>query len=165
MVTADTFRSVIGRFASGITVVTAVDEAGTDHGMTATAFASVSLVPPLVLICVDRSATMHDVLGGATHFALSLLSAGQEEISRRFGSGEPQRGGIPEPDRFMGVGYTRSVNGAPLLNDALAHIECRVHDRHVAGDHTIVIGEVESAVAYDARPLIYYRGGYTQLGA
>ena len=164
MVTADIFRSVVGRFASGITVVTAIDGGGTDHGMTATAFASVSLVPPLVLVCVDRSATMHDVLGHASHFAISLLSADQEELSRRFGSGEPQRGGIPEANRFEGVGYTRSVNGAALLNDALAHIECRVHDRHVAGDHMIVIGEVESAVAFDARPLLYYRGGYTELG-
>ena len=164
MVTADTFRSVIGRFASGITIVTAVDHAGVDHGMTATAFASVSLHPPLVLVCVDRSATMHEVLADAAHFGVSLLSADQEELSRRFGSGEPQRGGIPEPERFDGVGYTRSANGAPLLNDALAHIECRVHDRHVAGDHTIVIGEVESAIAFDARPLLYYRGGYTELG-
>ncbi len=165
MVTADIFRSVIGRFASGITVITAVDDAGADHGMTATAFASVSLVPPLVLVCVDLSSTMHDVLEGAAHFAVSLLSAGQEELSRRFGSGEAQRGGIAEADRFEGVGYTRSASGAALLNDALAHIECRVHDRHVAGDHTIVIGEVESAVAFDARPLLYYRSGYTELGA
>ena len=164
MVTADSFRSVVGRFASGITIVTATDEAGADHGMTATAFASVSLVPPLVLVCVDRSATMHAVLEHATHFAISLLSADQEELSRRFGSGEPQRGGIAEPDRFEGVGYTRSAHGEPLINDALAHIECRVHDRHVAGDHTIVIGEVETAIAFDARPLLYYRSGYTQLG-
>lgn len=165
MVTADLFRSVIGRFASGITIITAVDASGSDHGMTATAFASVSLVPPLILVCVDRSSTMHGVLEQATHFGVSLLSAGQEELSRRFGSGEPQRGGIAEPDRFEGVGYTRSAAGAPLINDALAHIECRVHDRHVAGDHSIVVGEVESAVAFDARPLLYYRSGYTELGS
>ena len=164
MVSADTFRSVIGRFASGITVITAVDDAGADHGMTATAFASVSLVPPLVLVCVEQTATMHAVLRHASHFGISLLAAEQEELSRRFGSGEAQRGGIPESERFIGVGFTRSVTaGAALLNDALAHIECRVHDRHPAGDHTIVIGEVESAVAHDARPLLYYRGGYTQL--
>ena len=164
MVTADNFRSVIGRFASGITVVTAVDDAGTLHGMTATAFASVSLVPPLVLVCVDAEATMHAVLSQAQNFAISFLAAEQEELSRRFGSGEPQRGGIPEAERFEGVGYTRAASGAPLLNDALAHIECRVHGRHTAGDHMIVIGEVESAIAHDARPLLYYRGGYTQLG-
>ena len=166
MITADIFRSVVGRFASGVTVVTAVDDRGTFHGMTATAFASLSLIPPLVLVCVDREATMHEVLEGASHFAISILASDQEELSRRFGSGEPQRGGIPEPDRFEGVGYTRGANsGAPLLSDALAHIECRVHDRHSAGDHMIVIGEVESAIAHDARPLLYYRGGYTQLGA
>jgi flavin reductase (DIM6/NTAB) family NADH-FMN oxidoreductase RutF len=163
MLGADTFRSVIGRFASGITIITAVDESGTDHGMTATAFCSASLVPPLVLVCVDESATMHEVLGRATNFAVNFLAAEQEELSRRFGSGEPQRGGIAEADRFDGVGYSRSPGGAVLLNDALAHLECRVHARHPAGDHVIIVGEVEVAVAHDARPLIYYRGGYTQL--
>ena len=163
MLSADTFRSVIGRFASGITIVTAVDSEGADHGMTATAFASVSLVPPLVLVCVDREATMHAVLERATRFAVSILARDQEELSRRFGSGEPQRGGIAEADRFDGVGYTRGASGAALLNDALAHLECRVHARHAAGDHMIVVAEVESAVAHDAHPLLYYRGGYTQL--
>ena len=163
MLGADTFRSVIGRFASGITIITAVDEDGTDHGMTATAFCSVSLAPPLVLVCIDESATMHRVMTRATHFTVNVLASDQEEMSRRFGSGEPQRGGIPEEERFDGVGYTRAVSGALLLNDALAHMECRVHARHPAGDHVVVIGEVELAVAHDARPLIYYRGGYTQL--
>lgn len=164
MVSADLFRSVIGRFASSVTVVTAVDDSGTFHGMTATAFASVSLVPPLVLVCVDAQSTMHGILGRGTHFGISFLSAGQEELSRRFGSGEAQRGGIAESERFEGVGYTRGANGgAPLLTDALGHIECRIHARHAAGDHMIVVGEVVSAVAHDARPLLYYRGGYTQL--
>lgn len=163
MLSPDTFRSVIGRFASGLTIITALDDGGVDHGMTATAFCSVSLVPPLVQVCVDQSTTMHGVLGRATHFAVNFLASEQEELARRFGSGEPQRGGIPEEDRFDGVGYTRAVGGAALLNDALAHIECRVSARHPAGDHTIVVGEVEIATVHDARPLIYYRGGYTQL--
>jgi flavin reductase (DIM6/NTAB) family NADH-FMN oxidoreductase RutF len=106
---------------------------------------------------------MHGVLERATHFAVNILSAGQEELSRRFGSGEPQRGGIAEEERFDGVGYTRGVSGAVLLTDVLAHIECRVFAREAAGDHTIIVGEVETATAHDARPLIYYRGGYTQL--
>jgi flavin reductase (DIM6/NTAB) family NADH-FMN oxidoreductase RutF len=163
MVSPDTFRSVIGRFASGVTIVTAVDGAGVDHGMTATAFCSVSLVPPLIQVCVDQTTTMHGVLERGTRFALNFLSSGQEELSRRFGSGEPQRGGIEEAERFEGVGYGRGVSGAALLNDALAHIECRVVARHVAGDHAIIVGEVEIATAHDGRPLIYYRGGYTQL--
>jgi flavin reductase ActVB len=163
MVSPDTFRSVIGRFASGVAIITAIDDAGVDHGMTATAFCSVSLVPPLVQVCVDQSTTMHRVLGDDASFAVNLLSSGQEELSRRFGSGEPQRGGIAEEERFEGVGYSRGVSGAALLNDALAHIECRVFARHAAGDHSIIVGEVELATAHDERPLIYYRGGYTQL--
>ena len=163
MLSPDTFRSVIGRFASGITIITALDEHGTDHGMTATAFCSVSLIPPLIQVCVDQSATMHGVMERATHFTVNILASEQEELSRRFGSGEPQRGGIAEGVRFDGVGYTRGVTGAVVLNDALAHLECRVYARHAAGDHTIILGEVELATAHDARPLIYYRGGYTQL--
>jgi flavin reductase (DIM6/NTAB) family NADH-FMN oxidoreductase RutF len=163
MVSADTFRSVVGRFASGITIVTVIDENEVDQGMTATAFCSVSLVPPLVLVCIDHAAPMHDVVGRASHFAVNLLSSGQEELSRRFGSEKAQRGGLPEGERFVGVGFVRGATGAALLNDALAHMECRIVDRHEAGDHTIVVGEVETAVTHDARPLLYYRGGYTQL--
>jgi flavin reductase (DIM6/NTAB) family NADH-FMN oxidoreductase RutF len=163
MLSADTFRSVIGRFASGITIVTAIDGDRRDHGMTVTAFSSVSLVPPLIQVCIDQTSTMHGVLRRTPHFAVNFLSSSQEELSRRFGSGEPQRGGIPEEERFEGVGYTRAVSGMALLNDALAHIECRVHSTHDAGDHTIFVGEVEIATAYDARPLLYYRGGYAQL--
>ena len=163
MLSPDIFRSVLGRFASGVTIVTALDDTGVDHGMTATAVCSVSLVPPLILVCVDETTTMHRILERATHFAVNLLASEQEELSRRFGSGEPQRGGIPEEVRFEGVGYARAVSGAALLNDALAHVECRVYARHPAGDHMIVVGEVEIAMVHDARPLIYYRGGYTQL--
>jgi len=152
----DTFRSVLGRFASGVTIVTARDAAGRDHGMTVSAFCSVSLAPPLVLVCVDRAASTHDLLVTTSHFAISILSAQQEALSRRFS-------GCEEHLRFDGVGYSRGTTGLPLLDDALAHIECRRVDQHVAGDHTIIIGEVESAIAYTERPLLYYRGGYAQL--
>lgn len=149
------FRSVLGRFASGVTVVTAVDDGGDDHGMTVTAFSSVSLDPPLILACIDHAATLHPFLEGLTHFAVNVLSAEQEAISRRFAA--------DELNRFDGVGYTRGVAGAPLIDDALAHLECRVHALVPAGDHTIVIGEVDAAITRDARPLLYYRGGYAQL--
>ena len=158
-----TFRSILGRFASGVTIVTAVDDAGRDHGMTATAFCSVSLVPPLILICVDHTATMDGVLATAATFAVNLLAADQEVLSRRFGTAEVAHGGMAEEERFVGTGYARGVSGAALLDDALAHIECRVHERHQAGDHTIVVGEVEAATLHEARPLLYYRGGYAQL--
>ena len=152
----DTFRSVLGRFASGITVVTARDGKNTDHGMTVNAFCSVSLVPPMVLICIDHVASMHDTLLEVQHFAVNILASHQEPLSRRFA-------GADEHKRFDGVGYSRGVTGAALLDDALAHIECRRVSHHTAGDHTVIVGEVEAATAYADRPLLYYRGGYAQL--
>lgn len=152
----DTFRSVLGRFASGVTVVTARDANGRDVGMTVSAFCSVSLVPPLVLICIDHTASSHAPLLDTSHFAVNILSADQEAISRRFAS-------IDDAMRFDGVGYSRGASGAALLDDSLAHIECRRVAEYPAGDHTVVIGEVEAAVAHSASPLLYYRGGYAQL--
>jgi len=152
----DTFRSVLGRFASGITVLTARDDEDNDFGMTVSAFCSVSLVPPLVLVCVDRVASMHEMLLRASHFAVNILAAHQEALSRRFS-------GPDEHKRFDGVGYTRGENGVALLDEALVHLECKVVARHEAGDHTVVISAVERAAAYDGRPLLYYRGGYAQL--
>jgi flavin reductase (DIM6/NTAB) family NADH-FMN oxidoreductase RutF len=152
----DSFRSVCGRFATGVTVVTARDEMGGDHGMTVSAFSSLSLSPPLVLMCIDRAASMHDVLLSATHFAVSILAAGQEPISRRFSGPDVHQ-------RFDGVGYTRGQTDAALLEGALAYLECRLVDRYLVGDHTIFIGEAEAALARPERPLLYYRGGYAQL--
>ena len=152
----DTFRSVLGRFASGITVVTARDAADRDYGMTVSAFCSVSLSPPLVLICVDHQASSHTAILEAAHFAVSILAAHQEPLSRRFS-------GPDEDKRFDGIGYTRGLTGAALLDDALAHIECTRVAQYDAGDHTVVIGEVDAAVAHGHRPLLYYRGGYAQL--
>ena len=150
----DEFRAVLGRFASGITVLTALD--GTeDHGMTVSAFCSVSLVPPLVLACIDRSADMAAVLARTTHFGVSILAEGQEALSRRFSE-------LPA-GRFDGIGYTRAECGVILLDDALAHLECRCVASHGAGDHVIHIGEVERARSAPNRPLLYYRGGYAQM--
>jgi flavin reductase (DIM6/NTAB) family NADH-FMN oxidoreductase RutF len=152
----DTFRSVLGRFASGITILTARDADDNDCGMTVSAFCSVSLVPPLVLVCVDRVASMHDMLLDTPHFAVNILAAHQEPLSRRFA-------GTDEHTRFDGIGYARGLTGVALLDDALAHIECRRVANHPAGDHTVIIGEVETAAAHSHRPLLYYRGGYAQL--
>jgi flavin reductase (DIM6/NTAB) family NADH-FMN oxidoreductase RutF len=152
----DTFRSVLGRFATGVTVVTTVDADGQDHGMTVSAFCSLSLAPPLVLVCVDRVASMHDILHPGAPFAVNILSAGQEAVSRRFSTGDP-------PNRFDGLGYSRGLTRVPLLDDVLAWVECRVAGRHAEGDHTIVVGHVEAAAARQERPLLYYRGGYATL--
>jgi flavin reductase (DIM6/NTAB) family NADH-FMN oxidoreductase RutF len=152
----DTFRSVLGRFATGVTIVTVRDGDGRDHGMTVNAFSSVSLVPPLVLVCIDRAASSHGPLLAASHFAVNILAAHQEAISRRFS-------GVDEHHRFDGIGYSRGLTGAALLDDVLAHVECLRVAQHEAGDHTIVVGEVQTAVSFSERPLLYYRGGYAQL--
>lgn len=151
----DSFRSVLGRFATGITVVTARSADGRDHGMTVSAFSSASLEPPLVLVCIDHKAALYELLSEATHIGISVLAAGQEAISRRFSS--------PITDRFDGIGFSRGQTGVILLDDALAHLECRIVDRHPAGDHDIVLAEVEAASTFPERPLLYYRGGYAQL--
>jgi flavin reductase (DIM6/NTAB) family NADH-FMN oxidoreductase RutF len=151
----DTFRSVLGRFASGVTVLTVFD-GKRDHGMTVSAFCSASLEPSLVLVCVDKSAEMYAVLAKASHFGISILAEGQEALSRRFAE-------LPA-GRFDGIGFARGRTGVALLDDAVAHLECKRLERHDAGDHGVFLGEVESAAAPSGgRPLLYYRGGYAQL--
>ena len=151
----DVFRAVLGRFASGVTVLTTRDANGADHGMTVSAFCSLSLEPPLVLACIARDAEMFAVLPHAEHFGISILEAGQEALSRRFAE-------LPS-GRFDGIGFTRGESGVALLDDALAHLECRVVRMDDGGDHGIFIGAVVRAEALGDGPLIYYRGGYTQL--
>ena len=152
----DSFRSVLGRFASGITVVTTRDGEGRDVGMTVSAFCSVSLDPPLVQVCVDHAASLYAALVVSTRYGVSILAAEQEALSRRFATAESTR-------RFDGIGYRRGESGVLLLDDALAHLECRIVASQDTGDHTMFVGEVESATARNARPLLYYRGGYAQL--
>lgn len=151
----DDFRAVLGRFASGVTILTVRDAKKRDHGMTVSAFCSASLQPPLVLACVDLRAEMSSVLPEATHFGISILAEGQESLSRRFAE-------LPA-SRFDGIGYSRADSGVVLLDEALAHIECRKVASHEAGDHVIYVGEVEWASCEQDRPLLYYRGGYAQL--
>ena len=153
----DAFRATLGRFAAGVTVLTARDPDGRDHGMTVSAFCSLSLEPPLVLACVDRAASMHPLFAPGAPFVVNVLAAGQEALSRRFATGDPS-------DRFAGVGYERTGGGAARLDGVLAWLECRVHALYDGGDHTVVVGAVEdSGTRDDARPLLYYRGGYASL--
>jgi flavin reductase (DIM6/NTAB) family NADH-FMN oxidoreductase RutF len=151
----DAFRAVMGRFASGVTVVTATDEAGSAYGMTVSAFASVSLQPPLVLMCIDHTASLHDTLANAPYFAVNILASTQEAIARRFADTGAQR--------FEGIGYRNGENGVPILNDVLAFVECKRVSSVETGDHTVIIGETVAASMRDARPLLYYRGGFAQL--
>lgn len=150
-----TFRSVLGRFVSGVTIVTARDANDGDHGMTASAFSAVSLDPPLVLACIGHDTMLHPVLLEQDELAFSILTASQEPIARRFAE--------KLDNRFEGIGFTRGITGAPLIDGALAVIEARVAHRYPGGDHTIFVSEVIAASAAIGEPLVYYRGGYAHL--
>lgn len=151
----DMFRAVLGRFASGVTVVTTVDATGRDYGVTVTAFCSVSLDPPLILVNISTVASVFAAMRASTHIVVNILAADQEALSRRFAE--------PQSDRFEGIGYSRAPTGCVVLDDVLAWLECRVTERHEAGDHVIIVARVEHAHADQHRPLLHYRGGYAQL--
>jgi len=136
-------------------VVTTTAADGSDQGMTVSAFCSLSLEPPLVLICIEKTASVHEALTRAPSFVVNVLSAKQEQLARRFA--------IVDIDRFEGVGFSRSGHGIAVLDDVLAVIECNRVSLLDGGDHTIVIGEVEAGRAEIGTPLLYYRGGYAQL--
>lgn len=157
---ADAFRGAVGRFPTGVTIVTA-HAAGVDHAMTANAFTSVSLDPLLVLVCVEQEARFHDAISTAEGWGVSILDDSARSVSEWFAMrGRPLHGQL---DR---VPHSRGVHtGAALLDAALATLECRTTAVHPAGDHSIVVGRV---VGLDvprphARPLLWYRGRYTAL--
>lgn len=149
------FRQLLGRFATGVTILTVATPEGRPLGMTANSVASVSLQPPLISVCVDREADMHDVIIEAPEFVVNVLASPQEALARRFSD--------KHEDRFDGVGYHLSPEGQILLDGVLAHIVCQRQATYPAGDHTIVLGRVVGGVTSDGRPLLYYRGGYAAL--
>jgi flavin reductase (DIM6/NTAB) family NADH-FMN oxidoreductase RutF len=144
----------MGHFASGVTVVT-TEHMGLLHGMTVSSFSSLSLKPPLVLICIDKGVSCHDAIATSGRFAVNILEKHQEHLSRRFAT--------PNIDKFMGVAFSLGQLGLPLLDDALAAIECRLHNTFDGGDHTIFVGEVVDAEVREGSPLLYYRRGYHEL--
>ena len=152
------YRNLVGHFATGVTVLTTA--VGTRlHGMTANALTSVSLDPMLLLVCIDESAHAHAELLEGGRFAVNILGAEQEELSRLFAaSNEPEEG------RLGGAEYHLGPNGQPILDGCLAYMECRVADRFVSGDHTVFIGEVLGGETHgDTPPLLFYRGGYHRI--
>lgn len=152
------YRRTIGRFATGITVVT-TRWGSLSHGMTANSFTSVSLDPTLVLISVENSAYMNELLPRTGFFAASILHAGQEALSRFFAT--PGHRGVGE---FDAIATFECVTGAPILTDALAYVDCRVTATVPAGDHTLYLGEVVAMGQGDeAPPLLYYQGRYRLL--
>src|SRR5437879_2840372 len=152
------FRQLLGRFATGVTVVTARRADGARVGMTASSIASVSLEPPLLLVSIDRRNEMHGALQAATRFVVNVLAADQEAISRRFADAAEHRF-----DQEEAIGYRDTAEGLPVLDGVLAHIECTKTQAVPAGDHTVFFGLVTGGTVTDRRPLLYYRGGYTSL--
>lgn len=153
--TASDFRKAMGCFATGVTVIT-VDQDGEVHGMTANAFTAVSLDPLLVLVCVDHRARTHAHLHARKRFGVNVLSGDQKSISEYYArSAETHQ--HPES---AGARFDRTAHGTPVLQGALAYLECRLHSTQPAGDHTIFIAEVEEVVVCDGDPLLYFRSQY-----
>ena len=149
-------RRVMGHFATGVAVITTRDVDGKPYGLTANALCSVSLTPPLLLVCVDKGAESHPAFERSRLFAVNVLALGHEELSRRFA--------VSGGDKFVDVPHRFGTTGVPLLEDVLAVVECRVVAVHEAGDHTIYIGEVEHLEASEGDPLLFFRGHYRRLG-
>jgi flavin reductase (DIM6/NTAB) family NADH-FMN oxidoreductase RutF len=153
------FRDVLAGFATGVNVITTRGEDHT-YGMTASAFSSVSLDPPLILVCIGSTATGSEMVRRNGVFAVNILSADQEPLSRYFASKERRRG----PDAFRGIPHRDGVSGSPILEGAVAYLDCAVHAVHEAGDHLIFIGEVlELGASADAEPLLFHGGQYRLL--
>ena len=146
------FRTACGNFATGVTVVTMRTATGQPQGFTANSFTSVSLDPPLVLVCVDRQIAVHPVIAAADAWLVNILSADQEDLSRRFAT--------PDIDKFDGVAWGDGPLGTPKLRDCIAYLAVRPRSSHVAGDHDIFIGEAIAAEVSGGSPLIFFRGQY-----
>jgi flavin reductase (DIM6/NTAB) family NADH-FMN oxidoreductase RutF len=150
------FRAALGQFASGIAVVTTRDREGRPLGLTVSSFCSVSLDPPLVLVCVDGRSETHAAFAESGLFGISVLAEGQEAVSERFAR--------PGPAKFADVEMITGERGTALVPGALAHIECGLAAAHAAGDHTIYVGAVLALGVRPGRPLVYHGGAYHPLG-
>ncbi len=153
---ADTYRSTLGLWATGVTIITAC--AGDEiHGMTASDFAGVSLEPPLVMVCADKKANTLGVIEKGRNMCVNLLASGQDALSNKFASKKE------EWTRFDGLECATARTGAPLIPGALASLDCEIVAMHEAGDHVIVIGQVEHVVQGEGDPLLYFAGSYRGL--
>jgi flavin reductase (DIM6/NTAB) family NADH-FMN oxidoreductase RutF len=150
------FRQLLGRFATGVTIITTRLGDGRPAGMTASSLASVSLEPPLLSACIAHTAELYQPLIAAPGFVVNVLDASQEVLARRFAA--------KHLDRFEGVGHRASQGGHPILDGALAWMECEPHATFPGGDHTILVGRLLQGGTTDGAPLLYYRGGFTGLG-
>jgi flavin reductase (DIM6/NTAB) family NADH-FMN oxidoreductase RutF len=150
------FRAALGSFATGVTVVTTRGEGGHGYGMTANAFSSVSLDPPLILVCAKTGAEGSEHLESNGVFAVNILAAEQEPLSRYFSSKDRPRG----RDAFAEVPHTTAVTGSPVLEGVVGYLDCSLHETHSAGDHQIFIGEVLALGTRGLPPLLFHAGKY-----
>ena len=149
-------RQVMGHFATGVTIITTLNKAAQIQGLTANAFTSVSLEPPLLLISVDKKAESWPAFEESRVFTVNILADHQEALSRKFA--------VSGGNKFEGVAYQVGANGAPILDGALAYIECTLYAAYDGGDHSIYLGEIQQAEIREGRPLLFFRGGYRALG-
>jgi flavin reductase (DIM6/NTAB) family NADH-FMN oxidoreductase RutF len=150
------FRRCLGKFATGVTVVTCCDANGQPCGITANSFSSVSLEPPLILWNIAKVSNSLEAYLEAGHFAINVLSSAQREISNHFARSDHTL--------FDGIEYDLSEHGVPLLPGTIARFECRTHEIYDCGDHHIIIGEVERFSDSELDPLLFYNGGYRNIG-
>ncbi len=153
------FRKALGHFSTGVTVVTVEREPGKIHGMTANSFTAVSLDPMLILVCVDKRAKMLSLLEKKKRFGISVLRQDQQAISAYFAKREHS----VEAEQRLGIHFRRTPSGASVIDGTLLQMSCLVMASHVAGDHTIFIGEVEDAEVHEGEPLLYFRGEYRKI--
>ncbi|WP_115935463.1 flavin reductase family protein [Aestuariispira insulae] len=157
--TALDFRSACGQFATGVCVVTGMLDNKSPVGVTINSFSSVSLEPPLVLFCLDKNALSFDAFSIASRFAVNILAEDQQALSNNFAR--------QSDDKFADIDYQVTEEGVPVLENCLTVMECRMYAVHDGGDHQIIVGEVSRIRKQreDARPLLYFRGGYNALAS
>jgi 4-nitrophenol 2-monooxygenase / 4-nitrocatechol 4-monooxygenase, reductase component len=148
------FKLAMSHFASGVTIVT-TEQDGKPFGMTVAAFSSLSLHPPLVLVCIEKSVRTHEAIAAAGKFGVSILSDAQTDVSNRFAS--------RNEDKFSGIATHPGESGVPLIDGALTTLECTVREQFAGGDHSIFVGEVVAIATAEGAPLVYYRSGYRGL--
>lgn len=151
------FKNALKSWATGVTVVTSKTESFGLKGMTATSFSSVSLDPPQILVCINKSADTGDAVLEGGFFAINILKADQQEISNQFAGASSQE------ERFANVNWHEGKTGSPVIDDALASIECTVIQKVLAGTHWVIIGEVQDVTCRSGEPLLYYDSSYREI--
>jgi flavin reductase (DIM6/NTAB) family NADH-FMN oxidoreductase RutF len=154
-VSSEEFRYACGRFATGVTIATVLDAEQQPRGLTVSSFTSVSLIPPLISICLGHAVSLIDLFRDASFFGINILAGDQQSLSERFA-----RKGL---DRFEGVGWTLGAYNVPLIDGVLAAIECQVDQRFPVGDHDIFVGRMVSTRVREGAPLLHFSGKYRKL--